>query len=407
MIIVVNLSSAQVCKDCLKKNTHQIKSIEPISDNSDLKIIGTYIGDNNVVSLGEATHGSREFFMVKHRLIKYLIEEKGFNIFAIESSMPETYKLNDYVLNGVGDPKMLLMRTGYWVWHTEEVLALINWIREYNKAHDKKVQFVGFDMQSYEVAFQNIKDNIFDTITEINQSIEKLNSLHQEIENNKLKGIYQMSDTSIDQLYHESKFLLEKMELIKKEKFPSITQDKFSWLVQNCTILSQYATSRSIYKPEKGYRDLCMANNINWIKQNNSNSKIIIWAHNGHVKRDTNTMGNNLVNMGISPYVIGFSTYAGTYTAISEGKFANNILQKPDTTCYEHFLNLADFDSYFIDLKTAVKDKNCRFLLEKLKFREIGSMKRDNQFYDSDLSFEYDAIINIRKTSNSNLLYEY
>ena len=60
------------------------------------------IGDARIVSLGEATHGSREFFQLKHRMLEFLATEMGFTIFSIEANMPEAYRLNDYVLNGHG-----------------------------------------------------------------------------------------------------------------------------------------------------------------------------------------------------------------------------------------------------------------------------------------------------------------
>ena len=66
------------------------------------------VGDARVVSLGEATHGSREFFQFKHRMLEFLATEKGFTIFSIEANMPEAYRLNDYVLNGKGDPAALI-----------------------------------------------------------------------------------------------------------------------------------------------------------------------------------------------------------------------------------------------------------------------------------------------------------
>ncbi len=66
------------------------------------------VGDARIVSLGEATHGTREFFRMKHRMLEFLATEMRFSIFSIEANMPEAYRLNDYVLNGVGDPKKLL-----------------------------------------------------------------------------------------------------------------------------------------------------------------------------------------------------------------------------------------------------------------------------------------------------------
>jgi len=67
---------------------------------------------------------------MKHRLIKYLIEEKGFNIIAFESNKPETELINNYVLGGDGDPIKLLKGIYFWTWQTKEILDLINWLRD-------------------------------------------------------------------------------------------------------------------------------------------------------------------------------------------------------------------------------------------------------------------------------------
>ena len=92
------------------------------------------IGNARIVSLGEATHGTREFFQLKHRMLEFLATEMGFTIFSIEANMPEAYRLNDYVLNGTGDPAQLLRGMYFWTWNTEEVLEMIRWMREFNKS---------------------------------------------------------------------------------------------------------------------------------------------------------------------------------------------------------------------------------------------------------------------------------
>ena len=100
----------------------------------DMQPLKKVIGDARIVSLGEATHGSREIFQLKHRMLEFLATEMGFTIFSIEANMPEAYRLNDYVLNGTGDPAQLLRGMYFWTWDTEEVLEMIQWMREFNKS---------------------------------------------------------------------------------------------------------------------------------------------------------------------------------------------------------------------------------------------------------------------------------
>src|SRR5258708_3116463 len=81
---------------------------------ADMQPLKKIIGNARIVSLGEATHGTREFFQLKHRMLEFLATEMGFTIFSIEASMPEAYRLNDFVLNGKGDPAQLLTDMYFW-----------------------------------------------------------------------------------------------------------------------------------------------------------------------------------------------------------------------------------------------------------------------------------------------------
>jgi hypothetical protein len=124
----------------------------------DMQPLKKIIGDARIVSLGEATHGTREFFQMKHRMMEFLASEMGFTIFSIEANMPEAYKVNDYVLNGSGDPAKLLKGMYFWTWDTEEVLDMIRWMREFNQSGKGHVEFTGFDMQTPTVAVEIVRD---------------------------------------------------------------------------------------------------------------------------------------------------------------------------------------------------------------------------------------------------------
>ncbi|MBE2213214.1 MAG: erythromycin esterase family protein [Opitutaceae bacterium] len=119
----------------------------------DLAPLGDRLGPARIVSLGEPTHGSREVFEMKHRLVEYLATELGFSLFAIEANMPEAQRLNDYVLGGPGDAAELIRGMYFWTWSTEEVRALVEWMRRFNtdpanRPRGRKIEFTGFDMQA-------------------------------------------------------------------------------------------------------------------------------------------------------------------------------------------------------------------------------------------------------------------
>src|ERR1700761_354618 len=142
----------------LRENAAPLQTVEAGHGFADLRPLGQMIGNARIVELGEATHGTREFFQLKHRLIEFLASQKEFTIFSIEANMPEAYRLNDFVLNGAGDPKQLLKGMYFWTWNTEEVLDMILWMREFNRSGKARIEFTGFDMQTPTLPMETVRD---------------------------------------------------------------------------------------------------------------------------------------------------------------------------------------------------------------------------------------------------------
>lgn len=101
----------------LKNIIHPLKTFDPtIEDSGDLDILGRIIGDKKIVALGEVTHGSREIFKMKHRIIKYLNEQHNFDVFSMEANMLEANRLNEYIIDGQGNPTELIKGMHFWIW---------------------------------------------------------------------------------------------------------------------------------------------------------------------------------------------------------------------------------------------------------------------------------------------------
>jgi hypothetical protein len=149
--------SAQQPVDWIRKNAIALQTVEAGNGFNDLQPLKKVVGDARIVAIGEATHGTREFFQLKHRMIEFLANQMGFTIFSIEANMPEAHRLNDFVLNGNGDPKQLLKGMYFWTWNTEEVLNMILWMREFNRSGKGRIEFTGFDMQTPTVAMDIVR----------------------------------------------------------------------------------------------------------------------------------------------------------------------------------------------------------------------------------------------------------
>lgn len=401
-----------ICGRSQEIGSHKTNGIYPIEVQSlfeddqvfDLSFIDQYIEGISVVSLGESTHGSSEVFTVKNQLARYLIENKGFSVFAIEANMVEAESVNKYILSGNGDPKLLVYNLGYWVWDTVEFLELIEWMKDYNEKNVSKLSFVGFDMQSYEYALNRIlefnrENNVVDSI-----DINSVDSISALMKMNIKDGKYAMNKALINSAYPLVMRFNNTVEKAYQDNCDSFNGSEYKLFKQYCNILKEYFTRYSDEKPEKGYRDYCMAKNIEWIADYYQDQKVIVWAHNGHVKRAEHTMGYFLNLMGIKSYVIGFSLYSGGYTAIDSGEIKSNPLIIPDSSCYEYFFNQVPQPNYFVDVGV-LEEGNVIPVFGK-KFREIGSLKRDQQYYPSELGKEYDAIIHLKATKSSKIFFK-
>ncbi|MBV9211551.1 MAG: erythromycin esterase family protein, partial [Acidobacteria bacterium] len=164
-------AAAEAARKWLAANAIRLSTVEAGHGFDDMKPLKKLVGKARIVSLGEATHGTREFFQLKHRMLEFLVTQMGFNIFSIEANMPEAYRLNDYVLNGKGDPAELIHGMYFWTWDTQEVLDMVLWMREFNRSGKGRVQFTGFDMQTPDVAAEIVRDFVAGRDADYNSSL--------------------------------------------------------------------------------------------------------------------------------------------------------------------------------------------------------------------------------------------
>ena len=99
--------------------------------------------------MGEGSHGSSEFFAFKDRLFRYLVEKKGFTIFAMEAAWGAGLNVDRYIKGGRGTAKEAVASLGFWTWDVPEVVNLVRWMRDYNAQLGRHsiLSFVGVDMQ--------------------------------------------------------------------------------------------------------------------------------------------------------------------------------------------------------------------------------------------------------------------
>lgn len=305
-----------------------LEGTSPEGGVEDMEALGAAIGDARIVAMGEETHGTHEFFQLKHRMLEYLVEKKGFTVFAIEANWPESLVVNDYVLNGNGDPGEALDGLYTWTWNTEEMLEMIRWMRKYNAdpKHEKKVKFFGFDMQIAHLAARNAQEYL----EKVDPAEAKAASVvfapvsdavkERESAASKPKVFWQKTEERIQ-------FLMEHFEGRKKAYVEASSMEQWTLARHNLEIARQAAGMYSVDQTGRiSPRDPEMAGNVKWIlDQEGPKSKIMLWAHNGHVSTaplgDGESMGMALRKIyGAEMVVCGLSFGQGSFQALQKGK---------------------------------------------------------------------------------------
>jgi len=304
-----------------------IDSISPQSAFDDLRPLQSTIGNARIVAMGEATHGTHEFFQLKHRMLEFLVERMGFTVFGIEANWPESLAVNDYVLNGNGDPAEALAGLYFWTWNTKEVPDMIQWMRAYNQdpMHARKVKFFGFDMQVARVAVANVEVYL----QKVDREEAKVASAILAPLGDAV-GEREYANKS-EEFRHKTaegvKSLLTQLDNLKRVYVDSSSLEEWRLARHNLEIVRQAEEMHSAGPTGQfSARDRSMAENVKWILENEApGSKIMLWAHNGHVSTLPIGAGESMGmalrgSYGKEMVVCGFSFDHGSFQAIQSGK---------------------------------------------------------------------------------------
>jgi erythromycin esterase len=302
----------------LKEHAIPLATAEAGSGFDDLAPLREVVGDARVVALGEATHGTREFFQMKHRLLEFLVTEMGFTAFGIEATLPEAFDVDRWVVTGEGDPARALAGLYFWTWNTEEVMDLLEWMRAWNEdaAHSRKVRFYGFDMQSptraAKVALEGLAEVDARAAKRLRPALAAVTSAY-------VASMASEADGASAAMQDAAAALENGLATRKAELAARRGEEEAERCLRCATVLRQYFELRSSGASDSsGVRDRSMAENARWaLEQEGPDGKIVLWAHNGHVSNAPLAMGRHLREaFGDDLRVIGFAFFEGAFQAI-------------------------------------------------------------------------------------------
>ncbi|MET0651179.1 MAG: erythromycin esterase family protein [Hyphomicrobiaceae bacterium] len=314
----------------VRANAMPLASVEAGHGFADLEPLRHIIGDARIVSLGEATHGTREFFQLKHRLLEFCVSELGFTVFGIEASYPECLRINDYVLAGAGNPTDALAGQRFWTWDTEEVLALVEWMRAWNRTHARKVKFYGFDMQFPTEAALGVLDYLKRVAPDLAAaSAAPLWPLCDDISADRL---HLLSEATRDAALAATETVVETFGREGLAWVAASSEIEWQLARMNAVVLHQSARLQLARSNAAASisRDVAMAENVRALLElEGPEAKAVLWAHNGHARRTAYvtddktviaTMGSRLHELfGRQQVVVGFAFNQGSFQAVQGG----------------------------------------------------------------------------------------
>lgn len=387
----------------------------------DLEELGRIAGSARVVGFGEATHGTREFFRMKHRAFEYLVERMGFTHFTIEATMPEARAMDRYVTHGVGDPSRLLAGLYFWTWNTDEVLELVQWMRAYNvRVGAPRLRFYGFDMQFPGWAVDSIPAIIARADPVLGTRAERaVGCLKAARDQAGVYGTQRYAGLALAVQTACADSLGAIAETVKTARggWSTIASEDLDWLEQYVTLVRQWERMARVPLAEGGAeRDRSMAANIGWIAGQAPSAKIFAWAHNGHVSRRPNAMGASLhASLGNAYRVFAFTfggggfnahgmSAAGAITALQQ-----HVVGAPVAGSFESMLSAANMPRAIVDVRQVLTAGPVASIFDRrpVPLRSIGSVYAPsapaNYFEGALLPLDYDAIIWFANTTASRL----
>lgn len=150
-----------------------------------------------------------------------------------------------------------------------------------------------------------------------------------------------------------------------------------------------------------------MAENLLWIKEQNAQSKITVWAHNAHIQKAGYAMGAHLSkSLGKEYLSIGFAFYNGGHTAAINYVLSSQKSQEAYPGTYEYNFNMIEEPIFILDLREAKKNNSLSgsWLFDRMEFRNIGFSKQKCEFFRANLSDNFDLIIFIKESTPTKLL---
>ena len=391
------------------------------------------VGDANYVLIGEATHGTHEFYEERARITQRLILEKGFNAVAVEADWPDAYRVNRFVRDQGDDTDAVQSLDGFqrfpsWMWRNTDVVNFVTWLRSYNDGleSDDKVGFYGLDLYSLFTSMDEVL-RYLDLVDPAGAAAAKARYAcfdHYQDDSERYAyaagvGISESCESAvIAQLQALQHRALEYMQ-----RDTANAHDAYFYAQQNARlVINAEAYYRTMFRGRVSswnLRDQHMAETLDALighvgARTGSQAKIVVWEHNSHIgdarATEVGKLGEwNVGQLARERYgdqtrLIGFSTYDGTVTAASEwgGRAERKQVRPALPDSYESVFHEVGIARFMLNLRNDSAAREA--LMEHRLQRAIGVLylpqsERQSHYFHTQLPAQFDAMIHFDRTT--------
>ena len=390
------------------------------------------IGDARIVLLGEASHGTHEFYAERARITRRLVAERGFRAIAVEGDWPDTHRVSRYVQGAPQDRDAEEALRGFrrfpsWMWRNAEILDLVGWLREHNDglAPDApRAGFYGLDLYSLGSSMQAVVDYLDDNdpaaAVRARRRYECLQPFvgpSADYAHAVLAGVSEPCRRQV----------LEQLVEMRRDAGTYLARDgaaaeeELFFAEQNATVVANaeeyYRTMFGDRAASWNLRDRHMADTLDHLLahlgRHGEDAKVVVWAHNSHVgdARATEMARRGELNIGQllrerhgrAVVSVGFTTYTGTVTAASDwGAPPERKRVRPGLPgSYEALLHAAGLPAFLL---CPLDGRDSGTVLAEARLeRAIGVIyrpetERQSHYFGASLTRQFDALIHIDHT---------
>jgi erythromycin esterase-like protein len=379
------------------------------------------IAGRRIVMLGEASHGTHEYYTWRTAISKKLIQEKKFQFIAVEGDWPDCYRINRYVKGykdaGTDIVKVLKSfdRWPTWMWANWEIAALAEWLREYNQSLPmaEKIGFYGLDVYSLWDSMKVMIDYLDKEDKQAAQSVKKAIACFEPFnEDEHLYARYSLNDYNCrDEVISLLKEIRLKAQYLDGDREAGFNTEQNALIAVNA---------------EKYYRSMTGFDNASWnirdrhmmetlvrlLQFHGPSSKGIVWEHNTHIgdARATDMAKAGMINIGHlareqygdeNVYLAGFGSYEGTVMAGQEWGAPMEVMEVPGARegSIEYVLHNDPGDNCYL----LFNEEPGKLYQSHIRHRAIGvvynpARERMSNYVPSVLSKRYDAFIYLDQT---------